>query len=215
MIKTLILDLDGPILDGRYRHYACYQQILVTRDYKPVSFETYWRMKRNRVDHIRQLEASGAVSIAESFLSAWLELIEQPDLLMLDRLQNGVTEKLKRWREQGIRLILATMRRYPERLRNQLVHFGLDTYFDHVVVCGHLDGVGKAQELKRRFPNMPVKGCLWVGDTEADIEAARAFGCLVWAVTCGLRAKSYLSSLSPDFLSPDLVGIDLKCCYTC
>lgn len=215
MIRTLILDLDGPILNGRLRHYACYRRILKTHGYVPVGLEDYWRMKRTRAGRREQLAASGAGALDEEFSRAWLDQIELPELLALDRLQPGVSAKLRGWQESGIRLILATMRRYPERLEGQLVSLRIRAYFEHVVACEHSSGgVGKARKVHETVGGLDPERCLWVGDTEADVEAARAFGCPVWAVAEGLRTWSYLASLSPDFLGPDLRSINLERCAT-
>lgn len=212
-IHTVILDLDGPILDGQFRHYSCYRQILEERGYKPLVLESYWRMKLERADRRQQLAASGAEAIHEDFLPAWLDRIERPEFLALDRLQPRVIEKLQEWRDQEVRLVLATMRRYPERLYKQLSHLGLDVFLDHVVACEHrLGGAGKAQRVKDTVANLHPEHCLWVGDTEFDVEAAQALGCLVCAITSGERTESYLASLSPDFLSRDLRSIDLRRC---
>ena len=43
-----------------------------------------------------------------------------------------------------------------------------------------------------------------MGDTEMDIHAARELGVKVCALTCGIRSKEYLASLSPDLLEIDL-----------
>jgi phosphoglycolate phosphatase len=211
MIKTLILDLDGPILDCKFRHYACYSQILNMYGYTAISLERYWAMKRNRLPLKKQLLVSGAEAIQEQFLQAWLEKIEQPDLLRYDCLQLGVKEKLEEWRNSGLHLILATMRRFPKYLEQQLVNFGLNTLLDHVLVCEHqLGGIGKAQQVQKFLPQISPINCLWIGDTEIDVEAARYFGCLIWVVTCGIRTKTYLTSLSPDFTGSDLKHINLK-----
>jgi phosphoglycolate phosphatase-like HAD superfamily hydrolase len=66
--------------------------------------------------------------------------------------------------------------------------------------------------VKEVITNLLPNQCLWIGDTEVDIEAARTFGCQSWAVTCGLRNETYLSTFAPDFLSTDLTTIDLGCC---
>lgn len=215
MIRTLVLDLDGPILDGRFRHYACYRGILRAHSHAPIGLEDYWRMKRRRAGRREQLAASGAEALYEEFSRAWLEQIERPELLALDRLQDGVTTKLREWRDRGIRLILATMRRHPDRLEEQLASLSIRAFFDHVVVCEHRwGGAGKARKVEDAVADLDPEQCLWVGDTEVDVEAARSFGCPVWAVTGGLRTESYLASLSPDFLSPDLRCVNLERCTT-
>jgi phosphoglycolate phosphatase len=216
MIQAVILDLDGPVLDGKRRHYACYSQILRKHGYASVNLDSYWHMKRERVDLGQLLSASGAGMFTEDFRQSWLELIEQPEFLALDGLQPGAREKLLQWRVQRVRLILVTLRRHPERLHRQLTSLGLDVLLDQVVVCEHSrGGLGKGQQLKNEVADISPADCLWVGDTEVDIEAARSFGCPVWAVACGLRSESYLASLSPDFLSEDLTTVDLRCCNGC
>lgn len=214
MIRYLILDLDGPILDGRFRHYACYRSILEEHGYLPVSPERYWEMKREGTTLRQQLVLSGAEGIESLFWQTWLERIERQDLLALDRLQLGVPGKLQEWREQGVRLVLATLRRHPERLHNQLVHFGMNALWHRVVVADPMQGnTGKAEEVRQTIADLSPVHCLWVGDTEADVEAARILGCRVWAVTCGLRNEAFLAGLLPDFLSADLIDVDLECCH--
>ena len=137
---TVILDLDGPILDGRYRHHACYQTILGEHGYRPLEIDDYWQMKRQRKDRRAQLAASGAETLYGRFLERWLELIETRPFLALDRLQPGVPTKLAAWKNQGVRLVLATQRRDRESLIEQLAELGLDSSFQHVVVCDHEKG---------------------------------------------------------------------------
>ena len=209
-VSTVILDLDGPLLDGRDRHYACYQAILEAAGHLPVDAARYWEMKRNRTDRLAQLAASGAEAIDEQFLPAWLDRIEAPELLALDRVQPGALDVLSRWKDRGIRLVLATLRRYPDRLRNQLAATGLDRLLDVVVVSRHAEGgAGKAREVWEAAPGLNPGRALWIGDTEVDVAAARALGCPVWLLTCGLRTEAYLASLAPEFLGADLTQVDL------
>ena len=217
MIKAIILDLDGPVLDGRYRHFACYSKILSKYGYSPVSIDAYWNMKRERKDRRQQLAVSGADKTYDSFLTEWMNLIEEPEMLSLDKLQPGVMAKLQKWQESGLCLVLATMRRYPERLYEQLRHMGLDIYFKHIVVCDYrIGGAGKAQNVKDAVPDLVPEDTLWIGDTEADIEAARILGVHVLAITSGLRTGEFLSSLRPDFIFKDLAEVEMgKLLCTC
>src|SRR5262249_1152691 len=119
-VRTVILDLDGPLLDGRDRHYACYRGILEAAGYVPGDADRYWEMKRNRAERRAHLAASGAEAIYEEFQRAWLDRIEAPELLALDRVQPGAPDVLGRWKDRGIQLVLATFRRHPDRLLDQL-----------------------------------------------------------------------------------------------
>ena len=60
--------------------------------------------------------------------------------------------------------------------------------------------VGQARE---RW-NVPAERCLVVGDTENDIQCARAAGARVVAVASGVRSRDQLAERSPDLLVDDL-----------
>lgn len=211
MIENIIIDLDGPILDGKLRHYQCYRSILLEQGYTPMPVEQYWEMKRNRLSRRYQLATTDAVAIYDYFLTRWLEQIETPEMLALDKIQPGAIEKLHEWQDMGFHIILATMRQYSERLQNQLNSLKLTRFIKRIVVSDHCQGgEGKALRVKEVVPDFSAKQSLWIGDSEVDIEAARTLGCSIWAVTCGVRNENFLKSLSPDFLSQSLRDIKVE-----
>jgi len=211
MIGHIILDLDGPVLDGKYRHYQCYKDILDSHGYKPVSIDVYWDMKRKRNPRSELLAISGAESIYNIFLEEWLEKIEKSECLLLDKLQCGALEQLQRWRDCGLKMTLATMRNNYITLTQQLDDIGLISYFDDIAVCSHATGgLAKAKQVLIDVRGLKPASCLWVGDTEVDFEAAKTLGCPVWLLSCGVRSESYLRSLQPEFVSNKLNDVDLR-----
>jgi phosphoglycolate phosphatase len=208
MINTLILDLDGPVLDGRMRHYQCYQEILTQHGYEPMPSEQYWNMKRQRKDRHAQLAISGADEIYDQFLSLWLERIEQKEYLMLDRVQPGAVEAMKDWQTRGLNINLVTMRNHSDNLLWQLEQLGILSLFNAVRAVGTSSGsAGKASAARTLIGQSDVKSVLWIGDTEADIEAAHLLGIRICLIENGLRVPDYLASLKPDFQTPDIQSI--------
>jgi phosphoglycolate phosphatase-like HAD superfamily hydrolase len=203
MISTLVLDLDGPLLDGMQRHYRCYRDILEKHKCEPLPVECYWQMKRQKVDQRVLLECSGALPIYDQFLRAWNTEIETRKYLELDKLQYNVINILSKWKERCIRLVLATMRNNPSNLTWQLGTLNIGRFFDDVVRVGS-DGATKASAVKPKLEGLRVDRVIWVGDTEVDIAAAREIGVRVCALTCGLRTEGYLAGLFPDHVEPDL-----------
>lgn len=205
MISTLVLDLDGPLLDGMQRHYSCYSDILQEHKFRPIPVELYWEMKRNRVNRKVLLECSNALSFYDEFFETWISRIEKREYLELDRLQHNVTNILLNWKERELRLLLATMRNNPRNLAWQLDMLNLRRFFDDVVVVGsEHGGANKAFAVNAKLIGQRVDRVVWVGDTEVDVAAARELGVKVCALTCGLRTKEYLVSLSPDYIETDL-----------
>lgn len=205
----LITDLDGPILEGKIRHFTCYREILREFGYTPVQLETYWNLKRERQDLRTILSLSGAVDLYDTFRIRWLREIESDSLLRLDQLQPGARAALERWGDRGHRLVLATMRSNPASLARQLNRLRLTNAFAHIIVSDHGDGgLGKAAAVKRLAGPLDSDACVWIGDTEADIEASRCLGVRSIAVTCGLRTEAFLRSMKPDYLLHHLTQVD-------
>ena len=209
MIDTIILDLDGPLLDGIDRHYACYSEILGELGFEPIARDPYWRQKRARVARKELLAQSYAAQRYDEFARRWLELIESKQMLALDRLQPEVLSVLTRWSRSGKSMVLATMRNHRQGTLRQLDETGLLPCFDHVCVTGSQDRGGKAAAV-REFAyaaGCNLENAIWVGDTEVDIEAARQLGIPIYAVTNGLRSEEVLLRYSPDFAVQDLQAV--------
>lgn len=207
MISALVLDLDGPLLDGMLRHYRCYCDILEGHGYSPISLERYWDMKRNKVDRRTLLECSDALPFYDKFLASWIERIEARSYLKFDRLQKRVINVLSKWKERKIRLLLATMRNNPSNLAWQLDRLNIYEFFDDfVVVGGGRDSANKASAVRPKLAGLNTDQVIWVGDTEVDVDAARELGIRVCALTCGLRSRDYLLTLSPDYIEADIAS---------
>lgn len=138
MIKTVILDLDGPLLDGKLRHYRCYADILAAHDYNPMPIDTYWKMKRMRKSRAEQLTVTGAEAIYDLFLNEWLTCIEKPEYLALDRVQHGAINQLSSWKKEGLDVILVTMRSSRKRLIEQLQQTDLLPFFLRLLTANML-----------------------------------------------------------------------------
>lgn len=205
MISTLVLDLDGPLLDVKRRHYQCYSDIMREHEVEPVSMNFYWEMKRNRMDFRQLLALSHAADLCDEFLSAWSQRIEIKEYLAMDMLQNRAKEILGDWKRSGMRLLLATMRTHPDTLHWQLGELGIAHFLDEVIVAGgNQDGFGKAAGVKPHIDKKRLDEVVWIGDTEADVHAARLLKVKICALSCGLRNEAYLSSMLPDMMEPDL-----------
>ena len=210
-IKQIFLDLDGPFLDGKDRHYFCYQTILKKYGFEPIGIEEYWEKKRSLLNRSHLLSFSSAETIYEEFLVEWLAMIESPEALALDKVQDGAIECLQNWKAAGFVLTLITMRKNKQGLEAQLDSTGLATYFDYVFVCEHAEGgEGKANIARSLIlDGYSIDNVVWIGDTEADSAAAKSLGCKVFLVANGLRSWEYLKSLGADLIIPSISALNL------
>ena len=108
-IETIFIDLDGPILDGKYKHYKCYADIINKYGGKPIDIESYWNMKRSKIKRTILLEMSNFQSDYSTFYEEWLENIEKVQYLELDVIKPFAKETLNQWKKVVNNIILVTI----------------------------------------------------------------------------------------------------------
>lgn len=208
--KVLILDLDGPVLDCKERHFECYKDILERNSFKPLGIEEYWELKRNKVDRFEQLKKSGAEDFYDSFLKEWLSNIEDKKYLRFDKLHVRAAETLNKWKCDGVDIILLTMRHNRENLIWELEEKNILNFFKEVVPVNSLDkGKNKASAVAEYIDGKNFS-TYWVGDTEMDIEAAKKHNIEIFAVKNGIRTGEILETYKPDYLVDSIEKINFN-----
>jgi phosphoglycolate phosphatase-like HAD superfamily hydrolase len=204
MFDMLVIDLDGTIVDCAARHHACYADLARERGLLALDAQTYWNMKRARAPWGSILAATGGVDPA-GFAERFVERIELPRYLALDRLYPGALEALGHLRAIAESVMLVTMRRDVRQLELELARFGITAVFDRVIARGAHGALSKGDIAAPFFPPAERR-IAWIGDTEEDILSARRFGALACAVCGGLRELRLLESEHPDLIAPDIVA---------
>jgi len=202
---NVFIDLDGTLLDVSRRHYAVYRDLLREWGKVPLPPERYWALKRANTRLGATLAESGAAGLIDAFRHTWLERIERRDYLDMDTIVGGGREMLVCLGADH-RLILVTLRHSSESLAQQLDALSLRELFQAVLTAGHPNADYSVKA--RLIEPHQSSGAGWlVGDTELDVEAARAVGLPCCAVTWGLRSRSLLEALRPDALVDDVEAI--------
>jgi phosphoglycolate phosphatase-like HAD superfamily hydrolase len=203
---TIVLDLDGTLIDTAQRHYALYRRLSETFHVDVLDFDDYWNLRRDGVSNVHVLQRAG-LSDAESRLTdaVWRREIESPPLLQLDRVLPGVAEWLGDWKHI-VHFALVTVRSHAEAAREQLSRLDLLRHFTGVIVVGHrADAVNiKAAAARHHLRHSPAA---WVGDTELDIEAARELGARSIGVTSGIRTAERLRQAGADIIVESVTAI--------
>ena len=205
-IKTIIFDLDGPILNGERRHYQCYKDILEKYQQSPLEFDFYWNIKRNREPLKNQLRYTNAETIYYNFKAEWIQKIEMQDYLQLDQLQPDIFSLLTELKNSNKRIILTTMRHHKANLLWQLKELKIHHFFDKVSVSNGLQEKFKTKKVKLALRD-ELADFFWIGDTEIDIQSAKALSIQVGAVLNGLRSETYLARLKPDYIGKNVTDI--------
>lgn len=199
----IYLDLDGPILDGKLKHYKCYKDIIDKYGGYALDIEEYWEMKRNKINRKILLEKSNFNASYEVFFNEWLKNIELEKYLIYDILKPKVKETLGLWKNFTENLILVTMRQNRSNLLKQLENLQIIYYFDEVIDCNPFIENSKYQALKNKI----FKDAIFVGDTEEDIKTANMLNIKCVAITNGIRDKRFLIA---DYYAEEIKDIRLE-----
>jgi phosphoglycolate phosphatase len=165
---------------------------------RPLDATRYWTLKRRGAAWPEILGKSQVtLRFQEAFIDRFVAWIEAPASLGLDRLFPGTKLALETLGRQGDRLVLLSLRRSSSAFLQQVSDLGLAQLFEwtrtgHTQAVGHLDKI----ELIRQAGFSPPAAV--VGDTEADVLAARELGLAAVAVSSGLRNRSYLRRVGAD-----------------
>jgi HAD superfamily hydrolase (TIGR01509 family) len=118
------------------------------------------------------------------------------------RVYPGIRELLEILRNAGVKLALVTTK-HQAQAEFTLTGSGLTGYFDYI--HGWLEGRKHKPDPEPvltalRYLDVPPAAAIMVGDSELDIQSARAAGVDTCAVTYGFRPAWFLASFHPDFL---------------
>lgn len=207
---TLFLDLDGPILDNRPKYIALHRQLLHDSVGVALAEEEYWELKRTRVPEIEILNRCGVpASQWDAHLQRRQACIEDQLFLELDRVWPGVQDWLVKQRTTHA-IYLVTLRKRRKPLLRQLARLGLLPLFDEVLSEEANDGSADVK-VRLMTPYVPsAEQAVMIGDTEADIQAAKHTAVASIAVTCGIRDRRLLEAEAPDQICWRLVDVNLE-----
>jgi phosphoglycolate phosphatase-like HAD superfamily hydrolase len=219
----LITDFDGPIMDVSERYYRVYQYCLEKaqqpeQDLAGLSKEEFWQLKRDCVPERQIGRLSGLdEQQAQVFSSLRRQTVHSLPYLEYDRPIPDAIKVLEQVQRQGIELVVMTMRRVSE-LDLALKQYDLGRFFAPQKRYCLSDDYIKTKDVEdkpllmaRALKELPPVSNTWmVGDTEADIIAAKTHNIKVVGVLSGIRNLSQLEKYEPDFIVNNLAeAVDL------
>lgn len=213
----LIADFDGPIMDVSERYYRVYQFCVAevkrpAQAVNPLSKAEFWSLKRAQVPE-RQIARQSGFDDEQAAVFARLrrDTVHTLPYLKYDCPVPGAIAALERARDAGWQLAVMTMRRERE-LRDAFDRYDLGRFFPEPLrYCLSNDYVktkdvdDKPLLMARAMQELEPAAETWmVGDTEADIAAARKAGIPILSVLSGIRDRQRLEQYRPDAIVENL-----------
>ena len=224
-MQRLITDFDGPIMDVSERYYRVYQFCLEKicepgQEIKELPKADFWALKRSQIPETEIGRLSGLEpSQVKDFAHLRRQTVHTIPYLSYDCLQPEAIPALEAAQNAGVDIVVMTMRRVRElnealdnATQGSHHRVNLHRFFppqnryclgNDYIKTG--DTNDKPLLMARALQELPPATTTWmVGDTEADIIAAKTHGVKVIGVLCGIRNQNQLEKHQPDLIMPNL-----------
>ncbi len=202
---TIYFDLDGTILDVKRRYYAVYSVIVSDLGLTPLALEDFWD-RRRRGEPADQTIANVGETVRSKFRQRWLESIETHPYISMDELLPRAAETLTDLSKRFC-LVLVTLRRERELLIEQLSTLKIEHFFDTIISPPDKRSISSKATLISQKVRPGSYPALVIGDSEADVSAAKKLGIRSVCVTSGIRERAFLEALDPDFIIGSIAEI--------
>lgn len=186
-MKKIATDLDGTLIDSSARHLLVLSKILSGKGIRAdlSGFLPFKREGFSTKAWLKNLNLNPTE--IEEIAALWTSKIEDAEFLENDKLMPDTVPFLEKIREANSRIILITARRNREGVFRLLHRTKIADSFEEVRIVspGTNAAAEKAEILKEYRPRC------FIGDTEADADAAELANIPFFALNCGFRSKNF------------------------
>lgn len=207
----MIFDIDGTLIDSFSAYYSAFNKGISQYNLEPVSKEFLINCLKRGLSLGEIIQKILPNNLNESIIEKCKEKILELFLKVEgDEVSPfpGINELFRDLKDRGVKIGVATGRMsLPEDEWKRFKRFGLDRFIDTIVTSKEVEKRKPAPDLivecAKRL-NIPIEECLVVGDTEADIIAAKMAGAIPVAVTTGQDSIDLLMKEKPEYVFRNL-----------
>lgn len=206
MIKYVIWDFNGTILDDRDLSLDLLNELLIKEDKEPINMEQYLEVFGFPI--VDYYKKAGITFKYETFeeMAIWFIEVYQPASLKLKLIQN-VEKTLIELNNKGIKNICLSASE-TNNLTEQLNHYNISKHFKKILGTTNIHALGKRDVglnyLKEN--NIDPKTCLLIGDTIEDYKVAKHLGVKPVLFSGGHQSKKRLKKAT-DLIIDDVNDI--------
>lgn len=198
MIKNVLFDLDGTLIDSSPCIYKVYEELFDELGLRMPPDDEKRKLIGPPVETtMKRFLTGGYKEAADRFRAIYLTV----DLSATNVLYDGIADALKELKKSGKRLFVATSKSEPVA-KTILELMGIARYFDGIYGNNGIDRMHKAEVLEALFSECGIakEESILIGDTVFDVEGAKLCGIATGIVNYGFGRKEdfgeYLSDIS-------------------
>ena len=199
MIKAIIFDLDGTLLDTSHDIHTVINASLKKFDLPQISYEDTLKFVGNGAKKLVERAVGERIDMLTKVYSDYSEKFANCDNEHTCLYPEEV-ETLKKFKDMGIRLAIVSNK--PQRATERVYAKYLSN-FDFNIVLGQTEyyplkpNPASTNHILNEL-DVNWDECLFVGDGETDVETAKAAGLKCVSVRWGFRTKEQLKAAGAD-----------------
>ena len=201
---NVFFDFDGTLIDSRLRLYQLFQDLVSNSN---LTFNDYWNLKRNKINHKKILTTRFAYSEKDflKFEEIWMTKIEHEKYLALDIPFINTTKFLNDLANSH-NLYVITARQFETSVLNQVFKFGWENIFSRVLVTGQ-----KTEKYRLIRDNVNLTADDWIlGDSGIDIITGKLLEINTAAVLSGFLNKKQLTLYQPNIILNNVTNFNYE-----
>jgi pyrophosphatase PpaX len=199
VVRAVIFDLDGTLIDSNWVHLQCWRGALKTLGLQARDQEVIDKLGLSTVDIAESLAASHDEQTVAKLVELESQLFENAWRLEV-KPRYGALEMLRIMKARGVKSAVASSNK-NDRISRTVKYFGMDLLLDTIVGSDEVEAGKPDPALVMTAINklrvMPEE-TIYVGDSKYDIEAGRAAGAQTALVLQLVAAQSDLM-IEPDY----------------
>ncbi len=216
MIKAVIFDLDGTMLDSIEALWRAFNAGVAAFNLEPVPKERLLDLMSKGVRLAKILSEAYPALRAETASPLVEEIMAEIRKRYLADgggevgLTSGAQELLNLLRLKGLKIGVVTSRSLPvERQWHELRKLGMAHFIDAMVTGSEARRKPAPDTVIQCLKSLEVlpEECIFVGDSQADMIAGKAAGVRTVAITTGVARSPALAAESPDFIFDNLLSL--------
>ena len=205
--KTVVFDWNGTLFDDIAHTLRATNVILEHLGHKPVTLEHYREHCQIPLAHMYKafgVDMDEMVRRKEEIHEMWISAYDSG--AKKAALRPGVNSMLRELNERGNRTVILS-NHTVENISGHVRRLDVHGHFEAILAYDHYGAAFtknvKGERLKTYIEGRRIEHGVIVGDTEEEIDIARAHGLISVAVTGGVVSEQRLKQARPDFLIHD------------
>lgn len=212
IVRTVVFDLDGTLIDSNWLHLRSWQTALDRLGLSIPDQEIIDRLGLRTVDIARGIVSGHGEQPVTKLVELKSKLFEESWRHEI-KPRDGAIEILQMIRSRGLRSAVASSNT-SERITKTVKHFGMENLLDALVGIDEVEE-GKPNPALVTAAINKLRGSseqsIYIGDSKYDIEAGRAAGTRTVLVVQSIAAQSNLK-VQPDYRVTQLLDLQEIIC---